>query len=504
LREDIFDLFIKMGKLGKSTLTSEQTIQRMEPSAMQQSQVRIRQALVVGLSCSFLVSVSLALLFSNDIIRRLRLINENAAKLGRNECLNPLLKPGDEIADLDQAIHESQNLLGQARMRERAILDNSLDLLCSLSPDLQIVAVGTAAEKLLGLQLKDIQGQDVTKFLAGNSQNFKASCKTLIQSDEDSAIEVEAAISANTGARASNGIGTNPGAGSDTDANTSTATSTNAETISMLWTIRWSVNARILYCVARDISREKELEAMKQRLLAIVSHDIRTPLSSVINALSNLRTRSEIAESEASLKLDHCQNQLKKLLNSLEEFLDMQRIERGKLQMNMTCVSAVDLLVCAIDMLSILASEKKIDIQLPVGDAAIAGDEKRLIQTVAFFLKQAIASSGPGSAVRTSIELLDQPGADKKFVDLAISFFPRDSAAARMFMDSPAERLSSEALNREATVSDESAQSLQFTIVEYVLRAHNGSFKIKKNKQQNQETICLRLPLYDSGEGEDE
>jgi hypothetical protein len=99
---------------------------------------------------------------------------------------------------------------------------------------------------------------------------------------------------------------------------------------------------------------------------------------------------------------------------------------------------------------------------------------------------------------------LDQPGADKKFVDLAISFFPRDSAAARMFMDSPAERLSSEALNREATVSDESAQSLQFTIVEYVLRAHNGSFKIKKNKQQNQETICLRLPLYDSGEGEDE
>ena len=272
----------------------------------------------------------------------------------------------------------------------------------------------------------------------------------------------------------------------------------------MLWTIRWSVNAKTLYCVARDISKEKELESMKQRLLAIVSHDIRTPLSSVINALSNLRTRSELAEREASSELDHCQDQLKKLMNSLEEFLDMQRIERGKLLMKMTCVSAVDLLVCAIDMLSIPASEKRIDIQLPAGDAAIAGDEKRLIQTIAFFLKQAITSSGPGSAVRTSIELLKQPGADKQFVDLAISFFSSDSAAAVMFTDSPVERLSSEALNREAAASNESAQSLQFTIVEYILRAHNGSFKIEKNKQQNQETICLRLPLYDSGEGEDE
>ena len=57
----------------------------------------------------------------------------------------------------------------------------------------------------------------------------------------------------------------------------------------MLWSANWSSQDQLYFCVARDISQSKQAQRLKQQLIDMVSHDLRTPLTS-INGMLTLMT----------------------------------------------------------------------------------------------------------------------------------------------------------------------------------------------------------------------
>jgi signal transduction histidine kinase len=92
----------------------------------------------------------------------------------------------------------------------------------------------------------------------------------------------------------------------------------------------------------RDISAQKEVEGARDQLTEMIVHDLRSPLTAILNSLSLLRrdleTQSLSSITEQALAVsDRSVNQMLGLVNSL---LDISRLESGKLK-----ITAEDILI---------------------------------------------------------------------------------------------------------------------------------------------------------------
>ncbi len=64
----------------------------------------------------------------------------------------------------------------------------------------------------------------------------------------------------------------------------------NNEFIDTLWSTYWSQPDKALFSVIHDITQRKELERLKEEFVAMVSHDLRTPLTSVMASIELLNS----------------------------------------------------------------------------------------------------------------------------------------------------------------------------------------------------------------------
>ncbi len=65
----------------------------------------------------------------------MNVLTDNSIRLARGEPLNPPLTGGDEIAHLDGVFHSMADALTEASRKERAVIENSADVICSIDID---------------------------------------------------------------------------------------------------------------------------------------------------------------------------------------------------------------------------------------------------------------------------------------------------------------------------------------------------------------------------------
>src|SRR5262249_29694516 len=62
----------------------------------------------------------------------------------------------------------------------------------------------------------------------------------------------------------------------------------NGNIVDVLWSLHWVQSEQSFFCVGHDITERKEVERLKQQFMAMVSHDLRTPLATIVNYLEML------------------------------------------------------------------------------------------------------------------------------------------------------------------------------------------------------------------------
>jgi len=120
----------------------------------------------------------------------------------------------------------------------------------------------------------------------------------------------------------------------------------------------------VMHDVGRSLGeaqlREQELNALKEEFYAMLTHDLRSPLTSVWGSIELIKSgvMGEIPERALNL-LEGSDRSLAKVLRLVNEFLDLKKLEAGKDELSRVSTSIDEIIVSAIEVVQMQASEKQ-------------------------------------------------------------------------------------------------------------------------------------------------
>jgi signal transduction histidine kinase len=142
----------------------------------------------------------------------------------------------------------------------------------------------------------------------------------------------------------------------------------------------------------------RESEQLKSEVISIVSHEVRTPLASVLGFTSLLLERDFDPETQRRY-LGIVNTQAHRLAALIDDFLDVQRLEEDRLALAKDPVDVADLLSEQVHLFAGESDKHRIDLALPGERLVVTGDANRLTQVIANLLSNAIKYSPRGGVV---------------------------------------------------------------------------------------------------------
>lgn len=153
--------------------------------------------------------------------------------------------------------------------------------------------------------------------------------------------------------------------------------------------------------VFRDVTQRQEVDRMKNEFLSVVSHELRTPLTSIRGSLGLLSGGAMVdltpqAERMVSIALDSSER-LTRLINDI---LDIERIQSGKLPMSLAPQDVAALLRATETEMRAQASAADVRVEVAPCTARVLVDADRVVQTLTNLVGNAIKYTPPGGVVR--------------------------------------------------------------------------------------------------------
>lgn len=152
--------------------------------------------------------------------------------------------------------------------------------------------------------------------------------------------------------------------------------------------------------IFRDVTDRRVVERMKDEFISVVSHELRTPLTSIHGSLGMLASGLLNADSEKGKRLlKIAVDSTDRLVRLINDILDIERIESGKVTMAKEVCNIAELVNQAISGVQAIADRANITLLVSAISAQIWADPDRIIQILTNLLSNAIKFSPPSSTV---------------------------------------------------------------------------------------------------------
>ncbi|HEX6039647.1 ATP-binding protein [Longimicrobium sp.] len=155
----------------------------------------------------------------------------------------------------------------------------------------------------------------------------------------------------------------------------------------------------------RDVTERREVERMKDEFVSVVSHELRTPLTSIRGSLGLLAAgkMGEVPEKGRRMLEIAVQN-TDRLVRLINDILDIERIESGRVTMELRAVDASDLAHQSVDVMSAMAEKLGVKLYAWADRQPLEADPDRILQVLTNLLSNAIKFSPPGAEVSLTVE----------------------------------------------------------------------------------------------------
>ncbi|MBI5175087.1 MAG: ATP-binding protein [Candidatus Obscuribacter sp.] len=329
--------------------------------------------LVAGVIFNIALAFGLAYYFNRGTTARLKTVSENSLRLALDQPLAPPVTGDDEIAVLDKSFRQMAFALAESRRKERAVVDNAKDVICCIDREAVFTEVNPAAEKLWGFKGSNLVGTSLFQLLP--EADGKAVQKLL------------------------ESIVMDPSRGGDFETGILTASGAKVD---FAWSVSWSPADRTFFCVARDITERKQIEDMKRDFVAMVSHDLRTPLTSIQMVLSLFAAGAygQVTESGQE-NLAAAEGNVARLISLVNGLLDLEKMEGGKLELLRESTPVTELISASVAALRGFAEQQGVKIESgAVPDRDVFADRDRIVQVLVNLLANAVKFSPKPGLVR--------------------------------------------------------------------------------------------------------
>jgi two-component system, NarL family, sensor histidine kinase EvgS len=155
-----------------------------------------------------------------------------------------------------------------------------------------------------------------------------------------------------------------------------------------------------------DITERKKLESMKNEFVSTVSHELRTPLTSIKGSLGLISDgKLGAMPQKATGMIEIAYRNTDRLINLVNDILDMEKIESGSLEFNFQKLNLTELVADAVETNKGYADEYGVAFVLAdLGPKiTVEGDANRLVQVIANLLSNAAKFSPKGRDVGISV-----------------------------------------------------------------------------------------------------
>jgi NtrC-family two-component system sensor histidine kinase KinB len=327
------------------------------------------------------------------IVRPTERLIESIRHIGRGGAREPLaVTSADEIGQLTaefnrmlerlRAYEESnQGRLLSERRKSEVILKAIRDPVVVLDPEMRVAMLNPSAEQVLGVKEEVAMGRHFLE-ATGRAELF-AHLKSALE----------------------------PGGGSARDEQPTVAIRVQGEER------HFRVDAVPLRgqdggpggCVAvlNDVTWFKQVDRLKSEFVSMVSHEFRTPLTSIAMGVGLLKESGAVAPGSREAEiLDAVSEETDRLTRLVNELLDLSRLEAGRLEMVIRSTPALPLLERAVAPFQAQAAEKGITLTVAPPDepVAVLADGDKMTWVITNLIGNALRYTPAGGTVTLAVE----------------------------------------------------------------------------------------------------
>lgn len=240
-----------------------------------------------------------------------------------------------------------------------------------------------------------------------------------------------------------------------------------------------------LYGIVSDISSRKKAEEQlrqsredliklnetKDKFLSIVSHDLRTPFSSILGFTDLLLNDDTLSEDEKRKYINYIRESSNSMLALINSLLDWNRLQSGRIKFEPTKLKLKPIVENCINSLSGAALRKNIRIDSTLSaDIQVFADENLIAQVFNNLISNAIKFTNPGGGISIGVQPFESSRYIVLFVeDTGIGIKPED--VNKLFSVESK-------LSKDGTAG-EKGSGLGLTIVNDIIQKHGGKIWVE-------------------------
>jgi PAS domain S-box-containing protein len=256
-------------------------------------------------------------------------------------------------------------------------------------------------------------------------------------------------------------------------------------------TFRDVTERRAAALAAEAERRYREAEAQnraKDNFLATLSHELRTPMTSILGWVQFLRS-GHFTEEELEEALRTIESSARLQARLIDDMLDVSRIILGKFQVDLQPTKLADIVEAALRTARPVAAEREVQLTVEIDDreAQVNADASRIQQVIGNLLSNAIKFTPPGKSVDLHLDRTDE--------QLRIRVADQGEGIEPNFLPYVFDRL------RQAHNSNNrSGLGLGLAIARHIVELHHGDISAESQGIGHGATFTVTLPSLEAAQ----
>jgi PAS domain S-box-containing protein len=362
-------------------LDAQKELKKLAEQGMEsQSDIRekFQHVALFGSAATLIVSGGLALLLAGNISRRLKRLDDNNVRLASGMSLQPALKGSDEIARIDQTFHQMVKVLKETANKEHLVIESARDVICSVDKNGRIIDINPACTAMLGYLPEDLIGARLINYIAEDAEQANRFMDTIFQESQAEPVEVKLRHR------------------------------DDKREVDTSWSVQWSQEEGVAFCVVHDVSERRAAERLRQEVLHMVSHDLRTPLTTLGNVFEFLsNSDSELVDKRAHY-IQLGERNVERLIGLISDLLDVEKIRSGMMMIDREAVHLDECFQACIEALLPTADLRGVKLIVDETTVVTTGDPNKIDRVIINLVGNAIKYSESGDQVRVHAEADDE------------------------------------------------------------------------------------------------